>query len=92
VFLTAVHVIDGATQTAQSHLDETRVRFRDLTLAEIDRYIERDDPLDCAGGFKAESLGIALFERIDSRDPTALTGLPLAWLSHALRIAGLPVP
>jgi septum formation protein len=92
VFLTAVHVIDGATQTAQSHLDETRVHFRDLTLAEIDRYIERDDPLDCAGGFKAESLGIALFERIDSRDPTALTGLPLAWLSRALRIAGLQVP
>jgi septum formation protein len=92
IFLTAVHVVDGATQTAQSHVDETRVQFRDLTVAEIDRYIEHDDPLDCAGGFKAESLGIALFERIESQDPTALTGLPLAWLSRALRIAGLQVP
>jgi septum formation protein len=92
VFLTAIHVVDGTTGTAQSHLDETRVLFRDLTVAEIDRYIEHDDPLDCAGGFKVESLGIALFERIESQDPTALTGLPLAWLSHALRVAGLQVP
>ena len=92
LFLTAVHVIDGATGSSESHVDETRVQFRELADDEIDRYIERDQPLDCAGGFKAESLGIALFERIDSADPTALTGLPLAWLCQALRRAGWQVP
>jgi 7-methyl-GTP pyrophosphatase len=92
VFLTAVHVIDGTSGRAESHLDRTTVLFRDLAPEEIDRYIERDRPLDCAGGFKAESLGIALFEKIDSSDPTGLTGLPLTWLCGALRRAGFEVP
>ena len=92
VFLTAVYVIDGPAGRAESHVDRTVVKFRDLSDAEIDRYIERDQPLDCAGGFKAESLGIALFDRIESSDPTALTGLPLIWVSAALRRAGIPVP
>jgi septum formation protein len=92
VFLTAVYVIDGAAGTAESHLDRTVVRFRELSDAEIDRYIERDQPLDCAGGFKAESLGIALFDSIASNDPTGLTGLPLAWVGGALRRAGFAVP
>jgi septum formation protein len=91
-FLTAVHVLDGRHGRAESHLDRTRVVFRVLDDAEIARYVAADRPLDCAGGFKAESLGIALFERIESEDPTALTGLPLAWLSGALRRAGIPVP
>jgi septum formation protein len=91
-FLTAVHVIDGAAGTAESHVDRTVVRFRELSDAEIDRYIERDQPLDCAGGFKAESLGIALFDSIASNDPTGLTGLPLAWVGAALRRAGFAVP
>lgn len=91
-FLTAVHVIDGRSQRREQHIDRTAVHFRTLSADEIVRYIERDQPLDCAGGFKAESLGIALFERIESSDPTALTGLPLAWLAGALRRAGLPVP
>ena len=92
VFLTAVHVIDGAAGTAESHVDRTVVQFRELTGPEIDRYIERDQPLDCAGGFKAESLGIALFDRIATSDPTGLTGLPLAWVAGALRRAGFAVP
>ena len=91
-FLTAVHLIDGGAGTAESHIDRTVVRFRELSDAEIDRYIERDQPLDCAGGFKAESLGIALFEQIDSTDPTGLTGLPLAWVAGALRRAGFLIP
>ena len=91
-FLTAVHVLDGGHGRGESHLDRTRVVFRALGEAEIARYVAADLPLDCAGGFKAESLGIALFERIESEDPTALTGLPLAWLSGALRRAGIPVP
>jgi septum formation protein len=92
VFLTAVHVLDEAHGRSESHVDETRVRFRTLDPVEIARYVAADAPLDCAGGFKAESLGIALFERIVSADPTALTGLPLIWLSAALRRAGVAVP
>jgi septum formation protein len=92
VFLTAVHVIDGTGSRAESHVDRTVVKFRELSDAEIERYIERDNPLDCAGGFKAESLGIALFERIDSSDPTGLTGLPLSWLCGALRRARVQIP
>jgi septum formation protein len=91
-FLTAVHVIDGTTGATESHMDVTRVWFRELTTPEIERYIELEQPLDCAGGFKAESLGIALFEQIESRDPTGLTGLPLAWVAGALRRAGLQIP
>jgi septum formation protein len=92
VFLTAVHVVDGRHGRAESHLDRTVVRFRGLRVDEISRYIAADTPLDCAGGFKAESLGIALFDRIESCDPTALTGLPLIWVSAALRRVGIPVP
>jgi septum formation protein len=91
VFLTAVHVADGRGG-CESHVDRTVARFRDLTDAEIERYVAAERPLDCAGGFKAEALGIALFERIESEDPTALTGLPLIWLCGALRRAGIPVP
>ena len=60
--------------------------------AEIDRYIEREQPFDCAGGFKAEALGIMLFERIDTEDPTAIVGMPLIWLAGALRAVGFAVP
>jgi len=91
-FLTAVHVVDGRSGRAESHLDRTVVHFRTLEADEVARYVATDAALDCAGGFKAESLGIALFERIESADPTALTGLPLIWLSAALRRAGIPVP
>jgi septum formation protein len=92
LFLTAVHLIDGPQRRTESHVDRTTVRFRELSGAEIDRYIEIDNALDCAGGFKAESLGIALFERIESEDPTGLTGLPLVWVCGALRRAGISAP
>ena len=91
-FLTAVFVLDGAACRGEAFVDRTVVRFRSLARAEIERYVAADSPLDCAGGFKAESLGIALFERIESVDPTGLTGLPLIWLCGALRRAGIPVP
>jgi len=91
-FLTAVHVIDGRTRRVESHLDRTLVRFRTLAADEIARYVAADAPHDCAGGFKAESLGIALFDHVESVDPTALTGLPLIWLCGALRRASIPVP
>lgn len=92
VFLTAVHVVELRSGRAESHVDRTRVRFRTLAEREIERYVAADQPLDCAGGFKAETLGIALFESIETTDPTALTGLPLIWLAGALRRAGFPVP
>jgi len=92
LFLTAVHVIGPRGATAESHVDRTVVQFRALGDAELERYVSAEHPLDCAGGFKAESLGISLFERIASDDPTGLTGLPLIWLCGALRRAGIPVP
>ena len=75
-----------------SHVDTTAVKLRPLSDAEIDRYIAREQPFDCAGGFKAEALGITLFERIDTEDPTAIVGMPLIWLAAALRGTGFQVP
>ena len=74
------------------HLDTTSVVFRTLTSEEISRYVEREKPFDCAGGFKVEALGITLMESIESRDPTALIGLPLIWLASALRSVGYQLP
>ena len=73
-------------------VDLTVVRFRPLTGAEIERYVDAEQPLDCAGSFKCEGLGITLFEAIDNRDPTALIGLPLIALSGLLRQAGHTLP
>ena len=65
------------------------VHFRELTDAEIRRYLELDQPLDCAGSFKCESLGISLFEKMDGEDPTALEGLPLIALTKILGAIGM---
>lgn len=91
VFHTAVCVID-AQGDALVHVDETRVTFRALSPTDIERYVERERPLDCAGSFKCEGLGIALFERIVNEDPTALVGLPLIATSRMLRKAGVALP
>lgn len=69
----------------------TTVRFRDLDDAEIETYLRLDQPYDCAGSAKSESLGIALLERIESDDPTALVGLPLIRLAAMLRAIGFPI-
>jgi septum formation protein len=87
-FYTAACLTRSGARGWDEHLDETRVLFRALSAAEIAHYVERDRPLDCAGSFRSEGLGITLLERIDSTDPTALIGLPLIWLSGALRRAG----
>ena len=63
-----------------------------LSIDEIGRYVDAEQPFDCAGSFKCEGLGIALFEAIESHDPTALVGLPLIALSGLLRDAGYAVP
>mgnify|MGYP001145577965 FL=1 len=80
---------DGESFTA---IDLTEVRFRALGEDEIARYVAAEQPLDCAGSFKCEGLGISLFEAIDNRDPTALVGLPLIALCGLLRRAGFAVP
>lgn len=76
----------------QTHCDLTRVRFRTLPATTIERYLQREPALDCAGSFKAEGLGITLFDAIESRDPTALVGLPLVALAAMLRQAGFELP
>ena len=73
-------------------IDLTEVHFRALTDAEIERYVDAERPFDCAGSFKSEGLGIALFERIDNRDPSALVGLPLIATCMLLRKAGFALP
>ncbi len=88
-FFTAAVLTRGGNASIKQHVDRTIVRFRNLSAADIARYVERDRPLDCAGGFRCEGLGIALFEGIESDDPTALIGLPLIWVAQALRGAGL---
>jgi septum formation protein len=91
-FHTAVNLIQSDTGSNQSHLDITTVHFRTLSNDEIERYVARERPVNCAGGFKAEALGITLFDRIESQDPTALIGLPLIWLAAALRRSGFTLP
>jgi MAF protein len=91
-FLTAVCVAANGGARCLEFTDHTTVQLRVLDDAEIARYVALDRPWDCAGGFKGESLGIALCERIETRDPTALTGLPLIWLAGALRECGFAVP
>lgn len=91
-FLTAVAVRSPASGLSETHVDRTRVVFRDLDSAEIERYLQQEQPYDCAGAFKAESLGISLFHRIESEDPTSLIGLPLISTAAMLRKAGFALP
>ncbi len=91
-FLTAISVQCGDTGFEERHIDSTRVSFRHLQADEIERYLKAETPYDCAGAFKAESLGIVLFESIKSDDPTALIGLPLIRTAAMLRRAGLRLP
>ena len=92
VFQTALAVVCLATGFAQQDLAPVRVRFRDLSDAEIERYLRIEQPYDCAGSAKSEGLGIALLDAIDSDDPTALVGLPLIRTCRLLRAAGVAVP
>jgi septum formation protein len=73
-------------------IDLCRVVFRSLTPAQIERYVEREHVLDCAGSFKSEGLGISLIEKVEGDDPNALMGLPLIKLSRLLAKCGLEIP
>lgn len=90
-FHTACAVRWHSTGFSVNHLETVTVAVRDLTASEIENYVAREQPLNCAGSFKSEGLGIALFSRIESEDPTALVGLPLIWLAGALRQAGYTI-
>ncbi|MCX8086919.1 MAG: Maf family nucleotide pyrophosphatase [Rhodocyclaceae bacterium] len=92
VFHTGVCLLNA--QSGRHHLRgiPTEVRFRELSDAEIERYLEREDALNCAGSARSEGLGIALLEWQRSDDPTALIGLPLIALAEMLRAEGIPLP
>lgn len=94
IFHTALCLCDGRTanpsDAAQVENVQTFVTFRDLPDAELDAYLRIEQPYDCAGSAKNEALGIAILEKIESTDPTALTGLPLIALCTMLRRAGVP--
>lgn len=91
-FYTALCVIKAASDGDHVHVDETVVRFRDITEEEIIRYLEKEHALDCAGSFKSEGLGICLFDAIETDDPTALMGMPLIALCRFLQLEGISLP
>ena len=89
IFQTAVAVVRADTGFARVLLAPVAVTFRRLSDAEIEHYLRTEEPYDCAGSAKSETLGIALLDAIDSDDPTALIGLPLIRTCELLRAAGL---
>lgn len=89
VFQTALAVVCQASGFVQHDVAPVRVVFRDLNDDEIETYLRAEQPYDCAGSAKSEGLGIALLERIDSDDPTALVGLPLIRTARMIRAAGV---
>lgn len=91
-FHTALCLLNTATGSMQTANVPTTVRFRKLEAAQIERYLQQDRPYDCAGSAKIESLGIALVERVESEDPTALIGLPLIALVGMLLQEGVSIP
>ncbi len=91
-YLTAVAVLKHGDGSVFEFVNTTRVNFRTLDDAEIERYVSLEAPFDCAGGLKAEALGITLCESIETTDPSALMGLPLIHLSAVLRGAGFALP
>ena len=91
-FITAVALVRQESSERHEFMDITRVRYRILDRPTIERYVEREQPLDCAGSCKSEALGITLFDSIESNDPTGLIGLPLIKLAALLRGAGFDLP
>lgn len=87
-FFTAAVLLRTEPRSQSEHVDRTVVRFRALSDEQIARYVELDQPFDCAGGFRSEGRGPLLFESIETTDPAALVGLPLIWVANALRAAG----
>ena len=87
-FYTSICLLNARSGNSQLNFEVTKVKFRELSLQQINSYLKRDKPYDCAGSFRAESLGITLFESIQSNDPNALIGLPLIKLTSFLNNEG----
>jgi septum formation protein len=88
---TAACVIGPGGAASAAELDQTVMQFRSLSRDEIAHYVARDRPLDCAGSFRFESLGAALFSAVQTKDPTAIQGLPLLWLASVLTGFGVRI-
>lgn len=90
-FYTGLCLLDSASGFRQVAVEPFHVAFRTLTGEMIEHYLQREQPYQCAGSFKSEGLGIALFERLEGDDPTGLIGLPLIRLTRMLEAAGIAV-
>ncbi|WP_372964555.1 nucleoside triphosphate pyrophosphatase [Marinobacter sp.] len=88
-FLTGLAVLDTKNSKLRTHCEQFNVHFRILSAEEIEGYLKKEQPYDCAGSFKMEGLGITLFRKLEGRDPNSLIGLPLIALTNILREAGL---
>ncbi|MGS2722427.1 Maf family protein [Porticoccus sp. GXU_MW_L64] len=91
-FHTGLCLHNSASGESQTDVVTTTVYFRQLSDGEIERYLHREQPYDCAGSFKVEQLGVSLFKKVESSDPTALVGLPLIRLCEMLRQSGVATP
>jgi septum formation protein len=91
LFHTAIALYCARRELEWFHVELYSAHFRHLSDESIENYLRREQPYDCAGSFKCEGLGIALFEKLQGNDPTSLEGLPLIALSNLLRRAGLDV-
>jgi len=91
LFHTGLCLLDPGSGRTQTHCEPFKVHFRTLTRSQIEAYLDREQPFGCAGSFKSEGLGIALFERLEGSDPNALIGLPLIRLIDMLAHEGVDV-
>lgn len=91
-FYTGICVLNSGSGALKTDLDICHVYFKDLNEAQLNRYLDREQPYDCAGSFKAEGYGIALFRKIEGEDPNALIGLPLIKLIDLLTQFGMVIP
>lgn len=91
-FVTGLCLLNSATGRIQSLCEPYVVRFRELSQAQVERYVAREKPLDCAGSFKSEGYGVTLFQSFEGRDPNSLIGLPLMALVELLAQEGLDLP
>ena len=90
-FLTGLCLLNAKTGQYQSMVEPFQVHFKSLNLSQIRRYVDIEQPLDCAGSFKSEGLGISLFDALQGRDPNSLIGLPLISLIELFKNAGVDV-
>ena len=91
-FMTGLALVNSLSGHIQSEMVPFHVEFRELSDAEIRRYVDHEEPFNCAGSFKSEGLGISLFKRMEGDDPNALVGLPLIQLVTMLKNEGIAVP